>query len=64
MLAEDYLGGTGLGNRIIYDEVPPTTDPLRPENKMFLPLAPDCYPISVRVSISNLLQIPINRHPL
>jgi len=26
--ARDYIGGTGLGNRIIYDEVPPSTDPL------------------------------------
>jgi Aldehyde ferredoxin oxidoreductase, N-terminal domain len=27
-LARDYVGGTGLGNRMIYDEVPPSTDPL------------------------------------
>ena len=31
-LARDYIGGTGLGDRIIYDEVPPSTDPLSPED--------------------------------
>ncbi len=38
--AKDYIGGTGLGDRIIYDEVPPTTDPLSPENKIVFATGP------------------------
>jgi aldehyde:ferredoxin oxidoreductase len=38
--AKDYLGGTGLGVRMIYDEVPPSTDPLSPEIKLSLPSDP------------------------
>ena len=39
-LARDYIGGTGLGNRIIYDEVPPSTDPLSPESKIVFATGP------------------------
>ncbi len=39
-LARDYLGGTGLGDRIIYDEVPPQTDPLSPESKIVFATGP------------------------
>ena len=39
-LARDYIGGTGLGDRIIYDEVPPSTDPLSPENKIVFATGP------------------------
>ena len=43
----DYIGGTGLGSRMIYDEVPPSTDPLSPESKIVLatgPLTATNYP--------------------
>ena len=29
---KDYIGGMGLANKIIYDEVPAGTDPLAPES--------------------------------
>jgi aldehyde:ferredoxin oxidoreductase len=36
-MLRDYIGGTGLGVRLMYDEVPPDTDPLGPDAKlMFL----------------------------
>ncbi len=31
-LLEKYVGGAGLGARLLYDETTPTTDPLGPEN--------------------------------
>jgi aldehyde:ferredoxin oxidoreductase len=39
-LARDYIGGTGLGDRIIYDEVPPQTDPLSPASKIVFATGP------------------------
>jgi len=39
-LAKHYIGGTGLGDRIIYDEVPPSTDPLSPESKIVFTTGP------------------------
>ncbi len=33
-LARSYVGGSGFGIKYIYDEVPPETDPLSPENKI------------------------------
>ncbi len=39
-LARDYIGGAGLGVRLIYNEVPPDTDPLSPENKLALMTGP------------------------
>ncbi len=53
-LARDYIGGTGLGNRIIYDEVPPSTDPLSPENKIVFatgPVTATNYPSGARYQI-------------
>ena len=32
--ARDYIGGAGLGTKLVYDEVPPSADPLGPENKI------------------------------
>ena len=29
---EKYLGGRGLGARLLFDWLPPNTDPLAPEN--------------------------------
>jgi len=53
-LAQDYIGGTGLGVRIIYDEVPPSTNPLSPENKIVFatgPVTATNYPSGGRYQI-------------
>ena len=39
-LLKDYIGGTGLGVRLMYDEVPPDTDPLSEESKLFFLTGP------------------------
>ena len=39
-LARDYIGGSGLGLRLIYDEVPPETDPLSPAAKLVIATGP------------------------
>jgi len=36
----DYIGGTGLGIRLLYDEVTPGTDPLAPENPLVFTTGP------------------------
>jgi aldehyde:ferredoxin oxidoreductase len=36
----DYIGGSGLGIRLMYDEVPPETDPLGPDAKIFITTGP------------------------
>ena len=38
--ARDYIGGTGLGVRLAYGEVPPDADPLGPQAKLFLMTGP------------------------
>lgn len=38
--ARDYIGGSGLGIRMAYDEVPPDTDPLSPEAKIYFMTGP------------------------
>ncbi len=53
-LAQDYIGGTGLGDRIIYDEVPPETDPLSPASKVVFatgPVTATNYPSGSRYQI-------------
>jgi len=32
---EKYLGGRGLGVKLLYDMLPPKTDPLSPDNILF-----------------------------
>src|SRR3972149_6365055 len=39
-LANDYIGGTGLGVRIAYDEIPPDTDPLGAGSKLLFMTGP------------------------
>ncbi|MCK4591756.1 MAG: aldehyde ferredoxin oxidoreductase, partial [Candidatus Latescibacteria bacterium] len=39
-LAMDYIGGRGLGTKILYDEVDPQVDPLSPENKLVFMTGP------------------------
>lgn len=39
-LAELYIGGASLACKLLYDEVPPSADPLGPENKLILMTGP------------------------
>lgn len=51
----DYIGGRGFNMKRLYDEVPPGTDPLGPDNKMFIgvgPLTGTLFPGSSRVNFS------------
>ncbi|MBM4045604.1 MAG: aldehyde ferredoxin oxidoreductase family protein [Planctomycetes bacterium] len=53
-MARDYIGGTGLGVRMAYDEIPPKCDPLGPENKVFIltgPLTATNYPTAGRYQV-------------
>jgi len=36
-----YIGGKGMANRIMYDEVPVGTDPAAPENKIVFAVGPN-----------------------
>ncbi len=36
----DYIGGIGIGVRIVYDEVPPGVDALDPENRLVFAVSP------------------------
>ncbi len=38
--AQEYIGGSGLGIRLAYNEIPPEADPLGPENKLFFLTGP------------------------
>lgn len=38
--AELYLGGNGIGTKILWDEVPPEVDPLSPANKLIIAPGP------------------------
>ncbi|MEW6524609.1 MAG: aldehyde ferredoxin oxidoreductase family protein [Bacillota bacterium] len=40
--AEEYLGGNGVGTRILWDEVGPGVDPLSPENRLVMATGPLC----------------------
>lgn len=54
-LRENYIGGRGLGTKIIYDEVPADTDPLSADNKIVIavgPLTRTKAPTSGRMSVS------------
>lgn len=39
-LLKEYIGGSGLATKYLYDEVPPKTDPLAPENKIIFATGP------------------------
>ena len=39
-LARAYIGGRGLGTKILYDEVDPKVDPLSPHNKLIMATGP------------------------
>src|SRR5512142_1994474 len=54
-MARLYLGGRGLGARLLYDEVGPQVDPLAPENVLIFavsPLTATGYQTSNRFSVS------------
>lgn len=54
-LAEMYMGGRGLGARLLYDELAPGIDPLGPENKLFFltgPLVGTLAPSSGRYCVN------------
>ncbi|MGD2148381.1 MAG: aldehyde ferredoxin oxidoreductase family protein, partial [Anaerolineae bacterium] len=56
-LARLFLGGRGLGARLLYDEVGPGADPLGPENKLILttgPLVGTTAPSSGRFNLTTL----------
>jgi aldehyde:ferredoxin oxidoreductase len=59
-LAADYIGGRGLGTRILYDILSPGTDPLAPDNPIIFatgPLNGSTAPLSGRYEV-------ITRSPL
>ncbi|WP_165053719.1 MULTISPECIES: aldehyde ferredoxin oxidoreductase [unclassified Adlercreutzia] len=52
-----YVGGMGIANKIMYDEVPAGTDPLAPENKVVFavgPLTASGVPLAGRTTICSL----------
>ncbi len=52
--ARHYMGGTGLGARLIYNEVPPEADPLGPQNKLAFmtgPLTATRFPTAGRYQL-------------
>ena len=54
---KEYLGGMGIANKIMYDEVPAGTDPLSPENKIVFavgPLTATGVPLAGRTTIASL----------
>ena len=54
---KEYIGGMGLANKIMYDEVPAGTDPLSEESKIVYavgPLTASGVPLAGRTTISFL----------
>ena len=54
---KQYIGGMGLANKIMYDEVPAGTDPLAPESKVVFavgPLTASGVPLAGRTTLSHL----------
>lgn len=52
--ARDYLGGRGIGAKILYDENPPRVDPYSPENRLIFctsPLMGTIAPCCVKFSL-------------
>jgi len=39
-MVRDYIGGIGIGIRVVYDEVPPGIDALDPENRLVFAVSP------------------------
>jgi len=54
-LAKNFLGGRGFNVKKMYDEIPPGTNPLGPENKIYFatgPLVGTSFPTASRFNIS------------
>lgn len=54
-LARGFLGGRGFNVKRMYDEIPPGTDPLGPENKLYFatgPLVGTSFPTASRFNVS------------
>ncbi|MBW1961927.1 MAG: aldehyde ferredoxin oxidoreductase family protein [Deltaproteobacteria bacterium] len=59
----DYIGGRGIGSKILYDELPPGIDPLGPKNMLLFnngPLSGTATPGSGRVDVS--AKSPMNNY--
>lgn len=57
---KEFLGGTGIGYKVMWDEVPPGTKPYDPENKIVFavgPLAGTSAPCSGRTAVTTLWPI-------
>jgi aldehyde:ferredoxin oxidoreductase len=39
-VSRDYIGGSGIGVRVVYDEVPPGVDALDPQNRLVFAVSP------------------------
>jgi aldehyde:ferredoxin oxidoreductase len=66
MKYKDYLGGTGLGYKVLWDEVPPGTKAWDPANRLIFgvgPLTGTGTPCTGRVSITSLWPVHINELP-
>ena len=67
---KDFLGGTGLGYKVLWDEVPPGTKAWDSENRLVFgvgPLTATGAPLSSRVSITSLgpvnyMELPTTGH--
>ena len=60
-MAKKYVGGRGLGTKLLFDEVDPMVDPLSPENKVFLctgPLTGAAVPTGCRYMV--VTKSPLN----
>ena len=54
---KQYIGGMGIANKIMYDEVPAGTDPLAPESKVIFavgPLTASGVPLAGRTTLAHL----------
>lgn len=54
---KEYIGGMGLANKVMFDEVPAGTDPFSPDNKVVIavgPLTASGVPLAGRTTICSL----------
>src|SRR5450631_1163904 len=66
MKYKDYLGGTGLGYKVLWDEVPPGTKAWDPANRIIFgvgPLTGTGTPCTGRVSITSLWPVHVDELP-
>ena len=62
-LAKKFIGGRGLGTKILFDEVDPMVDPLSPENKVIIangPLTGAAVPTGCRYMV--ITKSPLNNY--